>query len=266
VINSTASVQFDVNPRHEEALTILRRWLVAQNYSFRAAGEVVAYVVREGTLAGSLIEPEDMALAEEMYVALLPDVPIDSDAWDRDQSVIFDVEMLAAGAHPWPLVQDVDDDRTEPDDLDVDAGSPPVPEMPDLRDPHAWPEGEGVPPGDLPSQGRPDRTDDEGQLYLDIALRHAALTRPEPQTSNGRVVAVLGLMMALASIPAVALRGLPVGVEPAYSDQDHEDHQRWLDQLYPAPPEDQPEPPSESWWAQTQDYLAARRDGEAWAS
>lgn len=106
------------NPTFKPALAALVEHLMKKDYSSHAIGKIFNFVAVHGTLYGSIIEPEDEEEAESIFVANLPEVPDSSDSWDRDQSVIFDVELLSNGNHPWPLVQDVDDDRREPTDDD----------------------------------------------------------------------------------------------------------------------------------------------------
>jgi hypothetical protein len=59
-------------------------------------------VATTGTLAGSMIEPEDEAGAEEAFTAALPAVAYDADAWDLPDAFL-DVAMLADDCHPLPF-------------------------------------------------------------------------------------------------------------------------------------------------------------------
>jgi hypothetical protein len=107
------------NPALHPGLAALVAWLLEQRYSSHAIGRIESFVAVHGTLAGSMIEPEDEAEAEAVFVDALPAVPLDSDAWDRDQAVTFDAVMLAAGNHPWPTPAVGDDDRAAPSDFDA---------------------------------------------------------------------------------------------------------------------------------------------------
>jgi hypothetical protein len=102
------------NPQLKPGLAALATWLIENHYSSHAIGRVQAFVAVNGTLAGApMLEPADEPEAEEAFTAALPAVALASDAWDRDQSVLFDTEMLVEG-HPWPIPAQGDDDRTVP--------------------------------------------------------------------------------------------------------------------------------------------------------
>jgi hypothetical protein len=119
-MNSTRSaVRLHRNPQLAPGLSALAAFLIDQHYSSHAIGRIEAYVATHGTLAGSMIEPEDEAGAEEAFVSALPELPADSEAWDRDTGVIFCTEWLADGSHPFPIPVIGDDDRTIPPDADL---------------------------------------------------------------------------------------------------------------------------------------------------
>jgi hypothetical protein len=123
-----------------------------QDYDYCPAARdaVWRHIVANGTLEGSAIDREDMGDAEMVYIESLAPVPLDSDAWDRDAGVLFDVAMLAEGNHPWPIPTTGDDDR-EAFDRAMDAledfpapvagGAPFEPSPADLEDYHRWSEG-----------------------------------------------------------------------------------------------------------------------------
>ncbi len=129
-----ASLPLHVSPSVRKALGELSTLLEDYHYSQHARESICAYVAREGTVTGAPgLDAEDEADASWVFENELEPVPFDSEAWDRDQGVIFDVELLIAGNHPWPLVQDQDDDRTAPD-FDASrraiAASDPIPPLP----------------------------------------------------------------------------------------------------------------------------------------
>ncbi len=139
-----ASLPLHVSPSVRKALGELSTLLEDYHYSQHARESICAYVAREGTVTGAPgLDAEDEADASWVFENELEPVPFDSEAWDRDQGVIFDVELLIAGNHPWPLVQDQDDDRTRPD-FDASrraiAASDPLPaELPEsFRLPSEW--------------------------------------------------------------------------------------------------------------------------------
>jgi hypothetical protein len=89
----TPSVPLYRNPAYRPGLAALVAWLLDQRYSSHAIARIESYVAVHGTLAGSMIEPEDEAAVEEAFVEGLDAVPGDSDAWDRPHAFV-DVESL----------------------------------------------------------------------------------------------------------------------------------------------------------------------------
>jgi hypothetical protein len=81
------------NPALRPGLAALVAWLLEQRYSSHAIGRIEGHVAVHGTLAGSMIDPEDEAAAEEAFVGGLDAVPGDSDAWGRPDTFL-DVESL----------------------------------------------------------------------------------------------------------------------------------------------------------------------------
>src|SRR5262249_46021853 len=131
--------------------------LCDRSYSSHAIGRIFDFVACNGTLEGSMVEDDDMADAEAVFVDNLPPVAWDSEAWDRDTSVIFDTELLSRDVHPWPIPTVGDDARAEPG-RDCEAGCPPVPDP--LRDAFLTPEEwdaieafEDEPTGEFPAVG-----------------------------------------------------------------------------------------------------------------
>jgi hypothetical protein len=106
------SVFFHRNDTFRPALAALVEVLMRRNYTSHMIGRIFDHAAVHGTLAGAPgLDPADEAAVEEAFVDNLPELPADSEAWGRNQDVLFDVEMLLEGNHPWPLVQDCDDDR-----------------------------------------------------------------------------------------------------------------------------------------------------------
>src|SRR3954465_5441023 len=89
------SVQLYRNPSLREGLAALVEVLMNRHYSGHAIGRIFDHVAVHGTVAGSIIEPEDEQEAETAFVDALPALGFDSPAWDRDQSVWLDAELLA---------------------------------------------------------------------------------------------------------------------------------------------------------------------------
>jgi hypothetical protein len=107
-------VPFYRNPQLRPGLAALVAFLMDRRYDCSPVRwTIYDHVAVNDTLEGSLIEPEDMAEAEAVFVDALPEVAADADAWDR-QDVLFDSSMLAAGTHPWPIPAIGDDDRPAP--------------------------------------------------------------------------------------------------------------------------------------------------------
>jgi hypothetical protein len=143
------------NPALRPGLVALVAWLLEQRYSSHAIGRIERYVAVHGTLAGSLIEPEDEAAAEEAFVEALDAVPSDSDAWDRPDAFL-DVESLldprsAVGVEPPAGDRSIPPDAAiVPPELDDDlpcvtpiSGGAPEPFQPspeDWEDYHRWSE------------------------------------------------------------------------------------------------------------------------------
>jgi hypothetical protein len=116
----SAQVRLDVNPQVAAALEQLGILLDEYGYSAFAKARIWAWTVANGTPTGCrYLDREDESDATDVFVASLPEVPFDSPAWDRDTSVIFDVEMLVEDNHPWPIPTVGDDDRTIPPDADL---------------------------------------------------------------------------------------------------------------------------------------------------
>lgn len=120
-------VPFDVNPSLAIALDDLASILRDYHYSEHAVGRIVAYTARQGTPSGCPeLDPEDECDAEAVYVEGLPEVPMDSPAWDREDAFLV-VEWLAAGVHPLPFAAEPDDDTGEwpvPAEADAPDASP----------------------------------------------------------------------------------------------------------------------------------------------
>jgi hypothetical protein len=104
----------DVNPLTFAAALEMGLTLADLGSSPAARDRIIRHATAAGTLAGSEIDPEDEAAAEEAFVEALDAVPGDSDAWDRPDAFL-DVESLleprrAVGVEP-PA-----EDRTIPAD------------------------------------------------------------------------------------------------------------------------------------------------------
>jgi hypothetical protein len=149
------SVPLYRNPAPRPGLAALVGWLLEQRYSSHAIGWIESHVAVHGTLAGSLMEPEDEAAAEEAFVEGQDAVPGDSDAWNRPDACI-DVESLleprrAAAVEPRAGDRSIPADAAImppelTDDLDDDlarlVAEHPVPAAPPAShdDPAAWPD------------------------------------------------------------------------------------------------------------------------------
>jgi hypothetical protein len=122
-----------------------------RTYCPKARDQVVRWAIAEGTPTGCpYLDHEDEDAATEAFIAGMEAVSLDSDAWDRDTSVLFDVAMLAEGNHPFPLPHEGDDDRDfdaamaalEDLPLPISGGSPEAfePSEADWADYHRWSE------------------------------------------------------------------------------------------------------------------------------
>jgi hypothetical protein len=118
----------------------LSDWLIDRHYSCHARWAISEHIEIHGTLEGSMVEPDDMAEATEVYISALPPIDYDNPCWDKEDFYL-DCEMLEAGTHPWPFVHE-DDDRREFPDFDdamdaLEAECGPLPEPGRLYDPTA---------------------------------------------------------------------------------------------------------------------------------
>jgi hypothetical protein len=78
------------------APAVLSEWLLAADYSQHCRERIVAHADFHGTLAGCPeLDPEDEAVAEQVFVEALPAVPLTSHAWDDDTEW-----CLSAASHP----------------------------------------------------------------------------------------------------------------------------------------------------------------------
>src|SRR5262249_12797393 len=75
------SVPFYRNPQLRPGLAALVEFLMDGDYSSHAIGRICDFVACNGTLEGSLVDPEDMAEAEAIFVDALPPLDFDSPAW-----------------------------------------------------------------------------------------------------------------------------------------------------------------------------------------
>ena len=136
------------NPALRPAVGALIEFLLERDYTTSARWAIADHAAVHGTLAGSLIEPEDEEAAEALFVAAMPAVPLDSPAWGRED-VFLDVAMLAAGTHPLPFGEG-------PDAPDADAHRR-FPGTPSLAERRALPPVSG---------GSPEYTDDDLEDHL----------------------------------------------------------------------------------------------------
>jgi hypothetical protein len=130
------------NPFTIPARAVLADWLIDRHYSAHAREAITGHVAMHGTLAGSMIEPEDEGEATEVFISAIPAIDFDDPVWGRDDAVIIDVELAGRGEHPWPYGPTIgDDDREFPDFADaMDAmdAEHPLPSPGDLRSPEDW--------------------------------------------------------------------------------------------------------------------------------
>jgi hypothetical protein len=87
----------DRNPAYRPGLVALVTWLIENQYSTHAIEHIEGFVAAHGTLAGSMIEPEDQAVAEAVFVEALPAVPLDAESW-RDPGVYIDAPSILEAA------------------------------------------------------------------------------------------------------------------------------------------------------------------------
>jgi hypothetical protein len=113
------SVLFYRNPSFRPGLAAVVAVLMERDYTSFAIGKVFDHLATQGTTAGcTYLDREDEEAVEAAFVDNLPELPAASGAWDRDTSVIFDVEMLAEGNHPFPIPACDDDRDFEPAEED----------------------------------------------------------------------------------------------------------------------------------------------------
>jgi hypothetical protein len=133
--STTTSVPLYCNPALRPGVAALAEWLRDHDYSAYAAERVLNHVAATGCLAtAAYLDREDEAEATEVFVEALPEVPADSERWDRPDAFL-DVPMLLDGTHPAPFGPEPDDaDRSIPADAvlvppvleDLGAALPPI--------------------------------------------------------------------------------------------------------------------------------------------
>src|SRR5262245_66219369 len=95
-----ASIPMIVNPSFRPGLAALAEWLREHCYSAFACERVLNHVAATGCLASATyLDREDEGEATEVFVSALPEVPADSERWDRPDAFL-DVAMLLDGTHP----------------------------------------------------------------------------------------------------------------------------------------------------------------------
>jgi hypothetical protein len=92
----------------------LTAWLLAADYTGHARERIVAYVEAEGCLAGCPeLDPEDHAVAEQVWVESLPAVPQTSAEWcDPMEWTLPDDELEAIDAENFARMCDIVDSPT----------------------------------------------------------------------------------------------------------------------------------------------------------
>jgi hypothetical protein len=115
------SVPFYRNPQLRSDLAALVEHLMMRDYSSHAISRIFDFVACNGTLEGSLVEPDDMSDAESAFVDALPAVPFDSPCWGSDDDLDgLDVPPVSGGApEPYqPTPQDWAEYRAHFDRVD----------------------------------------------------------------------------------------------------------------------------------------------------
>jgi hypothetical protein len=120
--SSGPAIPLYVSPSVQGALEQLGILLDDYHYSPHARGRILAYTAANGTPTGCPeLDREDEADAGMVFEESLEPVDFGSVAWDRSQDVLFDMEMLIEGNHPFPVPAYGDDDE---DGLAVDSLEP----------------------------------------------------------------------------------------------------------------------------------------------
>jgi hypothetical protein len=95
------SVPFYRNPQLRPGLAALVDFLMGRDCSSYAIGRIFDFVACNGTLEGSLVEQEDMADAEQVFVDALPAVDVKSPAWGSDDD-LEDLDIRPIGGSGAP--------------------------------------------------------------------------------------------------------------------------------------------------------------------
>jgi hypothetical protein len=133
-------------------------------YSQHCRDLIIRHAQACGTLAGSAIDPEDEAVATEVFEGALEEIPFDSAAWDREDAFL-DLDSLLYGRDGFDAAMEA-----------LEAQDPIPAEWPD-EFPHVLPE-----PPDAPDAGR-SWSDHYGELLATgktSALPPVAGGSPEP--------------------------------------------------------------------------------------
>jgi hypothetical protein len=151
---SRKSVPFHVSSSLSGAMAALDGFLEDAGYHAYSRRAIVRAAAVHGTpTASTELCDEDEAEATEAWVSALPESPFDGPAWDHED-VFLDVELLAAGTHPFPMPEPPDGPDAPDDGPSVrfpgislppirggsDEAEPFVPSAEDLADYHAWSE------------------------------------------------------------------------------------------------------------------------------
>jgi hypothetical protein len=92
------SVPYYRNPQLRPGLAALVEFLMERDYSSHAIGRIFDFAACNGTLEGSLIEPDDMADAEAAFVDNLPALDYHNPAWGSDEDLEdLDVPPISDG-------------------------------------------------------------------------------------------------------------------------------------------------------------------------
>jgi hypothetical protein len=116
------SVPYYRNPTFRPGLAALVEFLMGRDYTSHAIGRIFDFVACNGTLEGSLIEAEDMADAEAVFVDAMPPIDFDNPVWGSDDDLDdLDIPPISGGAPEHEYTdQDHADHMAWLDGLDAD--------------------------------------------------------------------------------------------------------------------------------------------------
>jgi hypothetical protein len=127
------SVPIYRNPQLRSGLAALVEHLMDRSYSSHAIGRIFDHVARNGTLEGSLVEPDDMSDAERVFVDSLPALDFDNSCWGEHDDLLPRVSGAA------PEYEEYEEYQPTPEDIaELHAWSEHLERLRDIEEQRTW--------------------------------------------------------------------------------------------------------------------------------